>query len=199
MRMKQTVEEVAREAAEDCYECHYDDSLEMRLVKEAFRQGAEWQSKQSPWISVKERLPEPNKIVLCRMVSNGAIVSGYIVVSSGRSPYVATDGGFEFEDWNGYECDMWMPIPSFDDILEANRDVLERKRERRLNMKVKNGIIIDGVLHELCVGICDECSLQNECDDSSEIICDIAYENPNMDQCFVSRGKVTDIKIDKEE
>ncbi len=128
--MKQTVEEAAREAAEDCYECHYDDSLEMRLVKEAFRQGAEWQSKQSPWISVKERLPEPNKIVLCRMVSNGAIVSGYIVVSSGRSPYVATDGGFEFEDWNGYECDMWMPIPSFDEILEANRDVLERIKEK---------------------------------------------------------------------
>ena len=115
--MKQTVEEAAKEAAEDCYECHYDDGYEMRLVKEAFRQGAEWQSKQSPWISVNERLPEPNKLVLCRMVSNGAIVSGYIVVSSGRSPYVATDGGFEFEDWNDYECDMWMPIPSFDDIL----------------------------------------------------------------------------------
>ena len=65
-------------------------------------------------------------------------------------------------------------------------------------MEIKNGIIIDGVLHELCVGICDECSLQNECDDSSEIICDIAYENPNMDQCFVNRGKVTDIKTDKE-
>lgn len=95
-----------------------------------FIQGAEWQSKQSPWISVKERLPEPNKLVLCRMVSNGAIVSGYIVVSSGRSPYVATDGGFEFEDWNGYECDMWMYIPSFDDILEANRDVLERIKEK---------------------------------------------------------------------
>lgn len=128
--MKQTVEDTAKEAAEDCYECQYDNSLEMRLVKEAFRQGAEWQSKQSPWISVKERLPEPNKLVLCRMVSNGAIVSGYIVVSSGRSPYVATDGGFEFEDWNGYECDMWMPIPSFDDILEANRDVLERIKEK---------------------------------------------------------------------
>lgn len=95
-----------------------------------FVQGAEWQSKQSPWISVKERLPEPNKLVLCRMVSNGAIVSGYIVVSSGRSPYVATDGGFEFEDWNDYECDMWMPIPSFDEILEANRDVLERIKEK---------------------------------------------------------------------
>lgn len=57
-------------------------------------------------------------------------------------------------------------------------------------MEVKNGIIIDGVLHELCIGICD---------DSSEIICDIAYENPNMDQCFVNRGKVTDIKTEKEE
>ena len=128
--MKQTVEDAAKEAAEDCYECQYNDSLEMRLVKEAFRQGAEWQSKQSPWISVKERLPEPNNLVLCRMVSNGAIVSGYIVVSSGRSPYVATDGGFEFEDWNGYECDMWMYIPSFDEILEANRDVLERIKEK---------------------------------------------------------------------
>lgn len=124
--MKQTVEDAAKEAAEDCYECQYNDSLEMRLVKEAFRQGAEWQSKQSPWISVNERLPEPNKLVLCRMVSNGAIVSGYIVVSTGRSPYVATDGGFEFEDWNDYECDMWMPIPS----SLANKDVLERIKEK---------------------------------------------------------------------
>lgn len=128
--MKQTVEDAAKEAAEDCYECQYDNSLEMRLVKEAFRQGAEWQSKQSPWISANERLPDPNKLVLCRMVSNGAIVSGYIVVSSGRSPYVATDGGFEFEDWNDYECDMWMPIPSFEGILEANKDVLERIKEK---------------------------------------------------------------------
>lgn len=128
--MKQTVEEAAKEATEDCYGCNYDDGYEMRLVKEAFVQGARWQSKQSPWISVNERLPEPNKLVLCRMVSNGAIVSGYIVVSSGRSPYVATDGGFEFEDWNGYECDMWMYIPSFDEILEANRDVLERIKEK---------------------------------------------------------------------
>lgn len=73
--MKQTVEEVAWEAAEDCYECHYDDSLEMRLVKEAFRQGAEWQSKQSPWISVKERLPEENENIII-MCEHGAIFNG---------------------------------------------------------------------------------------------------------------------------
>lgn len=123
--MKQTVEEVAREAAEDCYECHYDDSLEMRLVKEAFRQGAEWQSKQSPWISVKERLPEKD---------------GY---------YFATDGDvvekvYFFKRWNKFastrdyphlfynegEIKAWLHIPSFDDILEANKDVLERIKEK---------------------------------------------------------------------
>jgi hypothetical protein len=131
--MKQTVEEAASENILFNHRT-VDRTLSGKdLAKFGeinFVQGAEWQSKQSPWISVKERLPEPNKLVLCRMVSNGAIVSGYIVVSSGKSPYVATDGGFEFEDWNGYECDMWMYIPSFDEILEANRDVLERIKEK---------------------------------------------------------------------
>ena len=131
--MKQTVEEAASENILFNHRT-VDRTLSGKdLAKFGeinFVQGAEWQSKQSPWISVKERLPEPNKLVLCRMVSNGAIVSGYIVVSTGRSPYVATDGGFEFEDWNDYECDMWMPIPSFDDILEANKDVLERIKEK---------------------------------------------------------------------
>lgn len=131
--MKQTVKEAARENILFNHRTVDRTLFGKDLAKFGemnFVQGAEWQSKQSPWISVKERLPEPNKLVLCRMVSNGAIVSGYIVVSSGRSPYVATDGGFEFEDWNGYECDMWMYIPSFDEILEANRDVLERIKEK---------------------------------------------------------------------
>lgn len=130
--MKQTVEEAASENILFNHRTVDRTLFGKDLAKFGeinFVQGAEWQSKQSPWISVKERLPEPNKLVLCRMVSNGAIVSGYIVVSSGRSPYVATDGGFEFEDWNGYECDMWMYIPSFDEILEANRDVLERIKD----------------------------------------------------------------------
>lgn len=125
--MKQTLEEAAKSMA---YDKMPDWGGLPMVAKKYFIKGAEWQSKQSPWISVKERLPEQNKLVLCRMVSNGAIVSGYIVVSPGRSPYVATDGGFEFEDWNDYECDMWMLIPSFDEILEANKDVLERIKEK---------------------------------------------------------------------
>lgn len=123
--MKQTVEEVAREAAEDCYECHYDDSLEMRLVKEAFIYGAEWQSKQSPWISVEERLPEE---------------SGYYFITDGA----VVEKVYFFKKWNKFAelgeyshlfydegvIKAWLPIPSFDEILEANRDVLERIKEK---------------------------------------------------------------------
>lgn len=191
--MKQTVEEVAREAAEDCYECHYDDSLEMRLVKEAFIYGAEWQSKQSPWISVKEGLPEKNTGVFFTVEWKDSRKGYFVGLYYGNGQW-ESDNRIFLQDSPLYRITHYMPIPSFDDILEANRDVLERKRERRLNMEVNNGIIIDGVLHELCYGTCDKCSLQNECDDSSEIICDI-----NMDQCFVNRGKVTDIKTEKEE
>lgn len=119
--MKQTVEEVAREAAEDCYECHYDDSLEMRLVKEAFIYGAEWQSKQSPWISVKERLPEVGEHVLTK----GAY--GFLIC------YFSSLGEWE-TGANVYKERLgithWMPIPSFEEILEANRYVLERIKEK---------------------------------------------------------------------
>jgi hypothetical protein len=135
--MKQTVEEVAWEAAEDCYECHYDDSLEMRLVKEAFRQGAEWQSKQSPWISVKERLPEENEniIIMCEhgAIFNGTYcngvwfcMDGYIHDIYKSNPIYSSMSSIP----SLWEPVAWMPIPSFDDILEANRDVLERIKEK---------------------------------------------------------------------
>lgn len=128
--MKQTVEEAAREAAEDCYECHYDDSLEMRLVKEAFIQGAEWQSKQSPWISVKERLPEDTNEKLV------ALEDGTIRIAHYDEDY---NEDMEYHFW--YDCAAsesyhrddviyWMSIPSFDEILESNRDVLERIKEK---------------------------------------------------------------------
>lgn len=126
--MKQTVEDVAKEAAEDCYECQYDNSLEMRLVKEAFRQGAEWQSKQSPWISVKERLPEENENIII-MCEHGAIfngiycngvwfcMDGYIHDIYKSNPIYSSMSSIP----SLWEPVAWMPIPSFDDILEENR------------------------------------------------------------------------------
>ena len=123
--MKQTVEEVAREAAEDCYECHYDDSLEMRLVKEAFRQGAEWQSKQSPWISVKEKAGCDTSYDCIVMVANGDIFKAYF---SSENKWMKSNGGYYDEVID--DVVAWFPIPSFDETLEVNKDVLERIKEK---------------------------------------------------------------------
>ena len=60
----------------------------------------------------------------------GAIVSGFLDPIPDCLPKVSTRPDFEFEDYGYYYCDFWMPIPSFDEILEANRDVLERIKEK---------------------------------------------------------------------
>lgn len=123
--MKQTVEDAAKEAAEDCYECQYDDGYEMRLVKEAFRQGAEWQSKQSPWISVNERLPEEGQKVF-------VLVMCYGTPCIREEKFRRSSNLDTKERWiHGNSIVLaWFPIPSFDEILKSNRDVLERIKEK---------------------------------------------------------------------
>ena len=132
--MKQTVEEAAydyatnktkfrkdvlKEVDADTYVSRHADSMD------DFQCGAEWQSKQSPWISVKERLPEKD---------------GYYFVTDGD----VVEKVYFFKKWNKFtstrdyphlfydegEIKAWLHIPSFDDILEANRDVLERIKEK---------------------------------------------------------------------
>lgn len=69
-------------------------------------------------------------------------------------------------------------------------------------MEINNGIIIDGVLHEMSKAFnenfdCSECSLCKECEE-----CDMEHESYLCNVmgcfCFVNRGKVTDIKIEEE-
>lgn len=113
--MKQTVQERAKEMCEAWgMEDNHGYSVK-DTFKVGFVQGANWQAKQSPWISVNERLPNENEIVLCRMKSNEAIVSGYIFISPEGYARISTSPDFEFEDYGGYECDMWMPIPKFNE------------------------------------------------------------------------------------
>lgn len=73
--MGQTVEEAAKDYAigktffrkNVLKEVDADDYvLRKDNCREDFKAGAEWQAKQSPWISVKERLPENQDIVLVR-------------------------------------------------------------------------------------------------------------------------------------
>lgn len=60
-------------------------------------------------IPVEKRLPLENLRVLCRMKSNGQIVSGYLFKKNGKV-CVATDPDFHFEDYEDYEATHWFPM-----------------------------------------------------------------------------------------
>lgn len=130
--MKQTVEEAAKEArmasAETLttYGTHtsLDDFTYLshdEIAEAAFIKGADWQAKQSPWISVEERLPEKNTVVLTR----GAY--GFLICQLSSLGEWETGANVNKERLG---ITHWMPIPSFDEILEANKDVLERIKEK---------------------------------------------------------------------
>lgn len=114
--MKQTVEEAAKEYYER-YKIHLAKDMFRPRIIDVFKSGAEWLSKQSPWISVEERLPEYS----CWVLVAGKDYKYRILFYCGGKFYtnkslIAYDGSVLF----------WMFIPSFDQILEANKDVLQR-------------------------------------------------------------------------
>lgn len=137
--MKQTAEEAARTHwSESTYnkdaELAYDErdsiaikALAKAIALRAFKKGAEWQSRQSPWISVEERLPEPDKEVLLYDKNS---IRHYVI------GWLRRDKGYNKGMWalsNGWVEDKdithWMPIPSFDEIFEVNKGRLITKTE----------------------------------------------------------------------
>ena len=116
--MKQTVEEAAKKYSNDCR--NRQRHCEPYCIVD-FIQGAEWQSKQSPWISVNERLPENNTVVLTR----GAY--GFLICQLSSLGEWETGANVNKERLG---ITHWMPIPSFHEILESNRDVLERIKQK---------------------------------------------------------------------
>lgn len=136
---KQTVEEAAIEArmasAETLttYGTHTSlDDFEYlshdEIAEAAFVKGAEWQSKQPPWISVKERLPEEGKPVLIRL-KDGVIRLACYDIEEDSNIYFWNDN-YAYETFRPWDVTHWREITSFDEILEANRDVLERIKEK---------------------------------------------------------------------
>ena len=105
----------------DCCECGADE------FKEGFITGADWQARQSPWISVEERLPEKNTVVLTR----GAY--GFLICQLSSLGEWETGANVNKERLG---ITHWMPIPSFDEILEANKDVLERIKEKGVKNEI---------------------------------------------------------------
>lgn len=148
MIMKQTVEEAARTHwSESTYnkdaELAYDerDSIAIKALAKsvalrAFKKGAAWQARQSPWIKVKDQLPpvDENDVsmqsdrVLVQLSSKEWFEPEILIYNKYYHVWDSEDGDdYEYEI---SDDDLWMPTPSFEEILEANKDVLERIKEK---------------------------------------------------------------------
>lgn len=87
-------------------------------LEEAYQAG--WnEAMKSQWVSVEEKMPEIWKDVLVFIIRDTD-------VQIHKSTY------FGEKDWSfgGIKIIAWMPIPSFDEILEANKDVLKQLNDK---------------------------------------------------------------------
>ena len=128
--MKQTWEEAAKQELISSYAIVIEGELvyQRQAMLNMFKKGADWQSKQSPWISVKERLPEEGKPVLIRLKDSVIRLACYDIEEDSNI-YFWNDN-YSYETFRPWDVTHWREIPSFDEILEANRDVLERIKEK---------------------------------------------------------------------
>ena len=117
--MKQTVEEAAMSELMLSYAIVVEGELtyQRQAMLNMFKKGAKWQSKQSPWISVEDAIPNELAKGMCQVkyVDGSIDEMAMREVNKWIYPYIKT----------GYVT-HWKPIPSFDEIFEANKDVLER-------------------------------------------------------------------------
>lgn len=79
-------------------------------MRKVFASGVEWQKKQSPWISVKDKLPDNQNIVLVRDEYDG-LCTAYL---HGPKSGFITYGEEAYRKFG--EITHWMPIPP----LESN-------------------------------------------------------------------------------
>lgn len=78
-------------------------------MRKVFASGVEWQKKQSPWISVEDRLPDNQDIVLVRDEYDRFCTAYLHGKNSGFITY-----GEDAYNFFG-EITHWIPIPKFDE------------------------------------------------------------------------------------
>lgn len=97
-----------------------------------FGSGAEWADShpKNPWISVKEQLPNVSQEVIVLTKNGKCVVSSMYIPKDCKGNILGS------KEWKGSKTFkdsivLWMTIPelTFDDILDANKDVLKRIKE----------------------------------------------------------------------
>lgn len=87
-------------------------------LRDAFEAG--WDDVlKSQWVNVDERIPKVEEYVLVMIEYEGSIQI-HLTMYLGETNWLFAD----------VKIIAWMPIPSFDDILEANKGVLERLKDK---------------------------------------------------------------------
>ena len=114
--MKQTLEEAVMQELNSSYAIIVDGNLayQRQAMLNMFIKGAEWQAKQSPWVSVKDRLPELGDPVLIRL-KDGTVRLAVLDTDDNSDEYFWSDN-YSYETISGWDTTHWMPIP----LLESN-------------------------------------------------------------------------------
>ncbi|MBS5410716.1 MAG: hypothetical protein KHY35_08370 [Bacteroides thetaiotaomicron] len=129
---QQTLEEAAKEFARSVINSFRNSGVPSSIsdIKEmislGFKNGAEWQANQSPWISVEQAFPPLGVNVIHTNINTGYFYCGQVnnvsTVALGWTPL----GEVIVTHY------MMIPPLTFDEILEANKDVLERIKEKEV-------------------------------------------------------------------
>lgn len=118
INMKQTLEEVAKENILFNHRT-VDRTLSGSNLAQFgitnFIQGAEWQAKQSPWVSVKDRLPELGDPVLIRL-KDGTVRLAVLDTDDNSDAYFWSDN-YSYETISGWDTTHWMPIPPLESMV----------------------------------------------------------------------------------
>lgn len=105
--MKQTLEEAINEIGGV-----HPDWDKITCFRIGFKEGARWQAKQSPWISVKERLPEENTGVFFTVKWKDLHRGYFVGLYYGNGQWESDHRVFLPESSLGC-ITHWMPIPKF--------------------------------------------------------------------------------------
>lgn len=90
-------------------------------IRVAFEDGWDYALK-NQWIRLEEKLPKDGEYIFILVEGE----DGFIV------PLLSLYNGGKFSILSKYfKVIAWMPIPSFDEILKENKDVLKRLKDKR--------------------------------------------------------------------